>query len=478
MGRIWAGVNESLTGDSIPAISELYGVPFFFGIASKNQGEIISADKYTDLRGKLGTGPLVRSLEDFFACGGQKSKAFVKVLTPDIAGTISTVNSSTQNGWTGSASGNPTDAYDIIVKVIDGGPLGTATAKYSYDGGNSYSEKVTIPSDGNLVLGDTGITLNISGGTGDLVAGDNFTFTTTQPQASTSVVLDAINSVLESYRGQFEFLVVIGPSAESFWTSLDLILAEEWNKHNPIFAVLETSIASDSISTDISTLLSSSDNFSSRYVMITAAQAQMANTLGESLERALAGAASGILSKGKVSDSIGVLRDDFGKIRPATAIMPEGLTEADLMLLNDAGYTVPRKYEGYPGYFFNNGNLMSAPGDPFDSVEKIRVAAKMMRLMRVAALRNLHLDADSAGSGSYGGVAGLEYLRQELLRAVQPLFDKGELYKCNPEILSTPDDVFLSKTVQVKVNFSTNPKMKSIDIVFNLVSPEEFEGRS
>ncbi len=471
---VWAGVNESLSGDSIPAISSIYGIPFFLGVSALNQGSILSFDKYTDIRGKLGTGPLTREIEDFFACGGQKSKAFAKVLTPDIPGTVSSVTSETAGDHTATASGNPTDAYDIVVEIVSGGALGSAVAKYSYDGGNSWSEKITVPSDGVLALGITGVSITISG-TGDLTTGDKFTLTTTAPQASTSVVLEAISEVLDSYRGQFEFLVIVGPSAASFWTSVDLLMAEEWNRHNPIFALLEASLINESsVASDIANLTASAQTFSSRYVMITAAQAEMKNVLGESLERPLAGSAAGILSKGKVSDSIGVLRDDFGKIRPATKILPEALTESDLRLLNDARFTVPRKYEGYPGFFFNNGNLMSPPGDPFDSVEKIRVAAKMMRLMRIAALRNLHLDADSTGSGSFGGVAGLEYLRQELLRAVQPMFDNGELYKCEPEILSPPEDVFLDKTVRVNVKFSTNPKMKSIELVFNLISPDEF----
>lgn len=478
MGRIWSGVSEQLTGDSIPALSKLYGLPFFFGVSALNQGNVVSADKYTDLRAKLGTGPLTRSLEDFFSCGGQKSKAFVRVLTPDVNGTNGAVTSNTAGDHTGAASGNPTDSYDIKIEIVTGGALGTAVAKYSFDGGDTYSEKITVPADGALSLGITGVTLTISG-TGDLTAGDKFEFTTTAPSASTAVVLAAITEVLDTYRGKFEFITVIGPSSASFWTSVDLLMAEEWNKHNPIFAVLESSlIDAGTISADVASLIAEADGFSSRYVVVTSGQAEMVNVLGESLERPMGGSVSGILSKGKVSDSIGVLRDDFGKIRPAISLLPSGITESDATLLNDAGFTVPKKYEGYPGFFFNNGNIMSAPGDPFNDVEKIRVAGKMMRLMRVAALRNLHLDADSTGSGSYGGVSGLEYLKMELKRSVQPMFNDGELYKCEPVILSTPDDVFLDNNVNVRVDFTTNPKMKSISLVFDLVSPDEFDRRN
>ena len=475
----WGGVTETLTGDSIPAMTELYGLPVFLGVASAAQGAVKTFDKYSNIRGNIGYGPLTREVEDFFACGGQKSKCIARVLVPDTPGANGATTVTGTSLATGTAGGTPNDAYKVLVEVLTGGAVAVAVIRASLDGGATWLPKVTVPADGVVELGTSGATLTLDTTAGDLVQGDTYAWDTTAPVASTSVITAAIDEVLAAYRGAFEFFVVVGDTASAFLTTLDTKLTAEWNNHNPIFAVCEAGpLAAGTLAADVAALIADIASFESRYLLVTAGKAWDTGRAGVYQERGINGSVAGILSKGKVSDSIGVLRDDFGKIVPAAELRPTGITDADLVLLNEARYTVPRKYEGYPGLFPNNGNLMSAPGDPFDSVEKLRVAGKMMRLMRVAALRNLQLDADNTAAGSFGGESGLEYLRAELMRSVRPMFLAGELYKCVPNILSTPDDVFLDNTVRVRIDFSTNPKMKLIELEFDLISPTEFERRN
>lgn len=674
MARVWSGVTERLTGDSIPAISELYGRPFFVGIGSANTGGVQSFDKYSDIRGRIGYGPLTRQLEDYFICGGQESKAFGYILaadnpgsigaiahsgsgngtiilggvpwghyhvvveilttggptvatyrvsidngsnwvvasatatetaasipttgmtikfvtggTPDfvdgdtyttetVAGTIGTVVRTgtglghvvlagtprnaydvhveiTTSGTTTTAvyklsidggatwlltgqtasgtpadipgtgvtiafttgggspdfvdddvyaadttagtigtithvgaglgavvlAGTPYDRYDVVVEILSDGTVSTATYKVSIDGGNSWVVTRATASGSPVSIPTTGMTIQFvtGGGSPDFEDGDTYSTVTTAPTCDAATYLTAMDAVLDDYRYRFEFFVVQGPAANTFWTSVASLMTTEFNNHNPIFTILESAtIASATKDADIADLIGDADDFSSRFVAVVSAEIEMANTVGEVLPRSPIGCLAGILSKGKVSDSCGVLRDEFGLLRPGTAMSPVTLTLGDLELLSDAGFSVPRWYEGYPGLYFNNGSIMTAPGDPFDDIEKVRVAGKMIRLCRVAALRCLHLDADSTAEWAFGGQSGLKYLEAELQRAVDPMIVAGEVYKFQPHVVSTPDEVYDTSTVVVRLDFTTNPKMKAIELVFDLVSPDEFARRN
>lgn len=673
MARVWSGVTEQLTGDSIPAISELYGRPFFVGIGSKSAG-VHSFDKYSDIRGRIGYGPLTRLLEDFFVGGGQESKAFAKVLdaddpgsigaivhtgsgngriilggapwgtydvhveilttggpttatyrvsidggstwvvasatatesaasipgtgmtikfvtggTPDfvdgdlyttatVAGTVGSVTRTgtglgtitvtgtprdaydvqveiTSSGTTTTAvyrvsldggatwavsgvtatespvaipttglsltfvtgggspdfvdddvydfattagtigtithvgaglgsivlAGTPYDRYNVLVEILSDGSVSTATYKVSIDGGESWVVTRATASGTPTSIPTTGMTIQFvtGGGSPDFEEGDTYSAVTTAPTCDNSTILAAMDSILDDYRGRFEFFVIQGPASDSFWTSVATVMTTEFNNHNPIFTLLESqTIEAATKDADIAALIEDAAAFSSRFVAVVTAEVAMANAVGEVLPRSPIGFLAGILSKGKVSDSVGVIRDEFGLIRSGTALSPDTLTLGDLELLADAGFTVPRWYEGYPGLYFNNGSIMSAPGDPFDDIEKIRVAGKMIRLCRIAALRCLHLDADSTAEWAFGGRSGLKYLEAELQRAVDPMIVAGEVYRFQPHVISTPDEVYDTSSVTVRLDFTTNPKMKAIELVFDLVSPDEFARRN
>lgn len=55
-------------------------------------------------------------------------------------------------------SGKPNNAYDIVIKVTDDGENNEAGYAYSLDGGNTFSEEMTVPLNGEAVLTNTGLT--------------------------------------------------------------------------------------------------------------------------------------------------------------------------------------------------------------------------------------------------------------------------------------------------------------------------------
>jgi len=485
---IWSQVTESLTGDSIPALSSLYGTPAFIGIDNSGgvlAGTVKTLDRYSDLATQIGEGKLARAIRDFFACAGQSARCLalpVDASESTVPGAMSNVTSpigapsiDTENSDAALAN----DYYSVRLKVTAVTPA--LAFQYSIDGGATWTD-----------VGDAGAgppayayidklgEIYIQFGTGSHEVGQTYTFDLSPIKLDATLIAAAIDTLVASYRGQFEFLVVLEECDSAIATSVASKITSEWSAHNPIFAILETQPVwnADDKDTAIAALIAEFESFSSRYVAVAGLEALMVNPDGVNRARSVAASMAGILAKGKVSDSVGVLRNEFGKLVNAVALTPSDITTADAVLMNNARFCVPKKYEGYAGFFINNGSLMSAPGDPYDDVEKIRVAAKMLRLCRVAALNCLHLDAASGGKYAYGGQGGLSYLQSELERAVSPMLTAEELMYFKAHVLSTPDEVYADKTVRVRLDFTCNPKMKVIELVADLVSPDEFARRN
>src|SRR5690606_14933508 len=57
------------------------------------------------------------------------------------------------------ASGVAAGSYDVVVRIVATGELGTATLQHSLDGGKNWSSTLTVPSGGTYALGSTGATL-------------------------------------------------------------------------------------------------------------------------------------------------------------------------------------------------------------------------------------------------------------------------------------------------------------------------------
>jgi hypothetical protein len=99
-------------------------------------------------------------------------------------------------------SGTPDDAYQVAIKIVVGGALGTAAFQVSLGGENGQplygSATYLIPSGGNVAIPDTGLTLTFSG-TFDV--GDVFSFTTTAPQSTLSDIAAALTAYIPDPNG-------------------------------------------------------------------------------------------------------------------------------------------------------------------------------------------------------------------------------------------------------------------------------------
>jgi hypothetical protein len=172
-----------------------------------------------------------QAVKDAFGTGPLVEAALLNLRTPSAGpvllykapsssnGTRSSVTHAGTGTGTVATSGNPLDAFNVVVELLTTGTnlaAATATFRYSLDGGQTWSGAIAVPTGGTYVIPNTGVTLTFTnGGSGtSFVDGDTYSFTTTGPTYSVSdlgTAMDALNARNEDF-----FLVhVIGAAADA-----------------------------------------------------------------------------------------------------------------------------------------------------------------------------------------------------------------------------------------------------------------------
>ena len=130
--------------------------------------------QYTDLAATLGAGPLVDRLRDMLVQGGQNPQYYA-VPVAGMSGGYITGLEHTGTGPEAEVSGTNAENGDVVVEIVAGGELGTATYKLSLDGGETWTDATATPANGQIAAGDTGTTLVLDSET-DQVTGDTYTW--------------------------------------------------------------------------------------------------------------------------------------------------------------------------------------------------------------------------------------------------------------------------------------------------------------
>jgi len=150
------------------------GACIVVGVCSQGEvGKGYLLGKSSDLEALLGVGPLVDRLRDLFATGGQAPVA-IAVPVAGLSGAYATAVEQFGTGPLGSISGVVAESADVVVRIAAGGAPGVATCELSVDGGSNFDVAVTVPVNGQIAIGTTGMTLAFAAG--DLVAADEYSF--------------------------------------------------------------------------------------------------------------------------------------------------------------------------------------------------------------------------------------------------------------------------------------------------------------
>ena len=212
--------NGASANAALPSVVALMGVS-----DSGTVGQIVSTRSASTLVSSFGVCPMTEFGAMLIAAG-----ATVLAMS-----TTSNIGSGTGHGTSGAVqftgtgtsvvtvAGFPKDTWYIRGKVVTSGTIGTAgiVVQFSADAGRTYGPLIALGTGTTYVIPYTGLTLSFAAGT--LVAGDTFSFYTTEPVFATGDVSTAIAAFGSSLYAQTGWgsMALTGAIAGSQGTTLE-----------------------------------------------------------------------------------------------------------------------------------------------------------------------------------------------------------------------------------------------------------------
>jgi len=342
----------------------------------------------------FGEGPLADSLRQSLLSGAREIYA-VKA-DADVDGTVGATAADAGNGGDGTlASGlsagysSPLNAYDAVVEIVDPGEQGVATFRYSLDGGDTWSQAITVPvgAPGVYDIPNTGVKLSWADGTPvSFQAGDKWTFTCTQPTASSSSIIAAIDALLATPY-VYEFIHVVGPGASALWTALQtkadaLVVA---NKFLGIVVEWRGLNSGETVAQWQTAYLAEVASFVGKHICVVVGRCNIVDPITlRQFETSAAGIICGRLSKIPVQAEAGRVADGplpmiAGTSETDSGIRPVG-AETYTSVIDDAYGTMLTTHPGKKGVFVNATRLSGGPGSDYQHFDRRRTMDKACRI--------------------------------------------------------------------------------------------------
>lgn len=359
------------------------------------------------------------------------------------------------------AAGTVKAAADVQILIMSTGPRNEGTYQMSLDGGDSWGAVRTIPVDGLIDVGTTGVAVAFP--IGDAIAGNTYTFQLLAPVPTVSGVLDALEIPLGLY--DVEFVHVVGPSDSSDWTALGVQADLLWNLHRPTFFLAETRLpfVNETIDEWTAALVLERQGFSHRFVSVCAAYGEISDVTGKRITRNAAGLAAGRLLAIPVMRALGRVRD--GNIAPLT--LPSLYTEAHQSTLETAGYITARRYAGLSGTYWGDERTMADATSDYQFLTVLRVVFKAVRKARIAALKSMY---DEAGDVSLGSsAAGLAYLQVGIENALNTLVKAIPSEMAGHQVVIPDGQDIVNNGVAVEMTLIGIPIIRTIKLYANYV---------
>ena len=293
-------------------------------------------------------------------------------------------------------AGTP-DAYDIVVEVMDAGECNEGSFRYSLDGGNTFTEEMTIPITGEAELATTGLTAKFTDAEGgdSFMEGDRFTFSTTSPAMSNESVISAVESLINSPL-MFEFVHIVGVSSKALWASLCTIANDFLTKYKrPLFFVCEArgKKADESLEDYVNAMLEERKGINNIYMQVVCSNSRYQRMDGRVQDINNAGIVTGLYGRAKESQSIGEVKSFPISEAKLLKLLPEGI-EDYIETLDKAKYVTIRQYIGKEDYYVTSANMMSPEGSDYSYAEDVRVSNRLVKAVRAKALDELQVEVD------------------------------------------------------------------------------------
>ena len=355
------------------------------------------------IKSRLGLSPLADAVMDAVQFGAGRVYCFPVSATT--AGVISPVSKTGDGGGSLTVDGSPTNAFSVIIKITAQGGLNAAAFTVSIDGGSSYTEELTVPVTGSYELEGTGLTIQFVEAQiedqkpSSFLVNDSYKFTTTAPAMTNGDVSNAIDK-LKTFNQEHEFCHIVGPTSLATWQMVSAAQAELMSTyHKPMFFVMEAAIpeAEDDLTDWALQMEADRKKVKNTDVQVVAAWGRLVKLDGTTQIVNLAGMASGLYARAAVQTSIGKTRTEAGFGIPQTQLLellPAGMDNAIIELLDLAGYLTFREYDGLDDFFVYHTKMMCPAGSDYRYAEDVRVKNKIIRETRKEGLLLLNDDID------------------------------------------------------------------------------------
>jgi len=310
-------------------------------------------------------------------------------------------------------SGTALAAAAVELVVSSAGGLNEGTYQLSLDGGDTVGAERTIPADGLIAVGSTGITIIVPDE--NMVLGDTYRFEILPPVPSISAVMTALEQPLSLY--DIEFVYVVGASDSTDWAAMGAKADELWNQHRPTFFLCEARLpyASETLDGWSAAMIADKQGYAHGFVSCVVAHGEVADTSGKRLVRNWAGLFAGRLLSIPVMRAPGRVRD--GGISQGT--LPDLYTESHQSMLETAGFVTAKFYAGLSSAYWGDEKTMADVTSDYQYLTALRTVFKAVRKARIAALKSMY---DEAGDTvAEGGASGLAYLKANIEMALNTM---------------------------------------------------------
>ena len=337
----------------LPALGE--GVHVKIGVASQGPvNEVVAVSDTKQAKEVFGSGPLLEAIGVAFAQGA--GAIYAIRVNAGVAGTVSSVTKTGSGTGTLAVTGNPLDAYEVVVRITRAGGLKTAAFVYSLDGGDNWSPEIAVPSGGTYNLPGTGLTLTFNPGSGQFEAGGEYRFTTTAPSYSLTDLNAAIDALFSQAQLRYQFIHVVGAATPTVAAAVDARMREAASQHRYIWAILD---AEDKLDSQLRTDWAS---FASTRVGVGAGYAEIASPItGRVHRRPISWLWAGRRAARPAQEDVGRVASG-----PLVGVVRLHRDEYVTPGLDEARFTTARTYPAYAGYYLTQGRLMAPPGSDFE----------------------------------------------------------------------------------------------------------------
>lgn len=367
-------------------------VILFIGVSSAGTANTIASySSSSKLIADYGNGPLVEAAAHCLdVAGGPVRVCRVTASTAAAAGAVTRTGTGPDPGV--GLSGTPLDAYEVWVKIITGGTVGTATYQLSLDGGDNWSPVYASAASVTTFATATGLTVTFAAGT--YVSGDIYKSTCTAPAYSSSDLNTALDAAIATQLS-YSLIHIVGSvtaandtdkitAFNALAAAVSTKLTSAANAYKYRRAIMELPSVADGSLTASATF----NALNLPRIIPVAGDVEVISSVSARSYRRHAGWSftarlaaipihehPGFVGRGGLEGIVSLYRD-----------------EAQTPGLDDVRVSTLRTHAEYPGYYVTRGYSLAPLGSDFSSVQNCRVIDAFCSVLYKAMLPSLNKD--------------------------------------------------------------------------------------